>query len=158
MFPFMGSRNERALVALIGASLLVAGGCALGGERAPRSTGMGRLTVVDIGPLGLQQIEGTVKSVDANEGILVIERPTGDLRLETGKDTSIYVEGGVAALRDIEEGAPVRASFTVEGDDRLAHWIEVPRPEKRPADEEDAPNPVDAPPPDLSSPPGGRAP
>jgi len=148
--------GRTTIAVLIGAMSLA--GCAMGGgERAPRSTGMGRLTVVDIGPLGLEQIEGTVKAVDANEGTLVIERASGDVQLELGKDTSIYVEGGVAALRDIEEGAPVRASFMLENGDRIARWIEVPRPEEKPADQ-DAPNPVDAAPPDLSAPPGGRAP
>ncbi|HWV39507.1 MAG TPA: hypothetical protein VN033_13640 [Vulgatibacter sp.] len=145
--------GRRVVVLAVGLAAL--GACAIGtGERAPRSTGMGRLTVVDIGPLGLEQVEGTVQSVDANEGILVILRPSGLLRLELGKDTPIYVEGGVAALRDVEEGWPVRASFTVENGERIAHWVEIPRPEERP----EGPNPVEAPPPDLSAPPGGRAP
>jgi len=147
--------GRRIVVLAMGMATLA--GCAIGGgERAPRSNGMGRLTVVDIAPLGLEQIEGTVEAVDANEGILVIQRPSGLVQLELGKDTSIYVEGGVAALRDIEEGAPVRASFTLENGDRIAHWVEVPRPEEKP--EPEGPNPVDAPPPDLTAPPGGRAP
>lgn len=117
----------RALALLaIGAS-----GCAMQATgRAPRSTGMGRdPSPVDMSEVNLREVEGEVRAVKSNE-VLVVGRDGSEVRLETEKDTTVFVDGGVGGLADLREGVPVRASFEEQDGKRVIHWIEVPRPEK----------------------------
>ncbi len=121
---------------------------------------MGRLTVVDIAPLGLHQVEGILKSVDPATGVVVVERPGGEIRLLAEGDTTIYIAGGPATLAELVEGTPVRASFSEEDRGRLAHWIEVPRDETpvEPINEPPAPIQAEPAPTPPATPPGGAAP
>ncbi|AKU90355.1 hypothetical protein AKJ08_0742 [Vulgatibacter incomptus] len=114
-------------------TVLALSGCGFSiSERAVRSNGMGRVSVADIDGLGLRQIEGKVKYVDPSTGIVVIEQSSGDVRLHTSPDTSFFVAGAKAALKDLREGALVRASFSLDGVRKLASWIEIPRDETPP--------------------------
>lgn len=98
--------------------------------RAPRHTGMGRApSTTDVSTLGIVEIEGRVQSIDEESGAIVVEKGDGTVRLEAASDTAVFVDGGVGDFADLEEGAAIRASFTEEGGKRIAHWIELPRPE-----------------------------
>jgi hypothetical protein len=104
---------------------------------APRSTGMGQSSPVEISSLGLSQVEGTVKELRVDEGVIVVETEGREIPLRLEKDTAVFVRGGTAGIAEIEEGVPVRASFAQDGGKNVARWIEVPREETPP--EEAAP-------------------
>lgn len=136
------------------------GGCALGGvERAPRSNGMHRHSVVEIDHLDLEQVEGRIKSVDASAGLVVVESWGEEVDIRIDPATSIFVAGSMGKLSDLEEGAPIRASFVASDPGKLARWIEVPRDDGPPPPVEEAPTPIQtSPAPGVSAPPGGAAP
>lgn len=154
----MGRRGRWILATILAVALQ--GGCALGGaERAPRSNGMGRLSVVSSQNLGLEQVEGYIKAIDRERGVVIVDRKPGELNLYTDSETMIYVSGGTAHLEDLVEGAPIRASYQSDAGDHLARWIEIPR-------DNEPPPPPEAPgvePPNeeghqIHAPPGGAAP
>lgn len=117
-----------AVVAVAG---LAFAGCAMQATgRAPRHTGMGRApSSLDVSSLGIHEVEGRVRSVDQSLGVVVVEQGDGTVQLQTAGDTAFFVEGGVARFGDLREGVAIRASFTEENGKRVAHWIEIPRPE-----------------------------
>jgi len=126
---------------------------------------MGRLSEVDIQALGLEQVEGRIKSVDPSTGVITIERSgREEVDLLTDPSTTIYITGAMGALTDLEEGAPIRASFELDGPRNLARWVEIPRDEAPPPPPPDPPaaSPVDGGPapdrPAVNAPPGGAAP
>lgn len=104
-------------------------GCAMQATgRAPRSTGMGRgPSPVDTSALGTREVEGRLLRVDGANGILVIGEGSDAIRLEAIGETDIFVEGGVGALDDLREGAPVRATYFMRDGRSIAAWIEIPR-------------------------------
>jgi len=116
---------------VVAAAGLAIAGCAMqAAGRAPRHTGMGREpSPLDVSALGIQEVEGRVRSVDRKRGVVVVEQDDRTVRLEAAGDTAVFVEGGVGGFADLREGAAIRASFTEEGGKRIAHWLEVPRPE-----------------------------
>lgn len=88
---------------------------------------------VDISSIGLREIEGRLGRIEGRT--LIIEGNDGEHRVQTSADTAIFLEGGKGELSDLQEGLPVRASFSVaaEGSEApegpVLHWIEIPRPE-----------------------------
>lgn len=121
--------GRRLGVLLLFILLSTAGGCAMQSTgRAPRSTGMGRPdNPVDISSLGLREVEGRLDRVEGDT--LIITGKDGEFRLHTGPETAVFLEGGKGKLSDLQEGLPVRASFTEESEGPILQWIEIPRPE-----------------------------
>ncbi|RKG63071.1 hypothetical protein D7V80_32035 [Corallococcus sp. CA054B] len=69
------------------------------------------LDTLEIPPAG-QQISGDVLSASAQE-VLVSQRGEPQLRLKVGPTTQVKVDGRFASAADIQEGAQIRASYTV---------------------------------------------
>lgn len=126
-FAAIGRGAISLLLLLVGT--LVATSCAMQSTgRAPRSTGMGRqANPVDISSFGLKEVEGRLERVEGDT--LIIRGNDGEHRVHTGPGTAIFLEGGKGDLADLQEGLPVRASFSEDAEEPVLHWIEVPRPE-----------------------------
>jgi len=81
-----------------------------------------------------KQIEGTVSKVDASAKTVGVS--TGFFGLlgatvRVGDETQIVVQGQPAALTEIKEGDPVKASYEVRDGNNIAKSIEVmPAPKK----------------------------
>lgn len=129
-------RMQLGITVGVGAmALCLVGGCAV---RAPKSTGMDQSEALQGNSLGIDEVRGEVVEVDREEGILQVrdqEERLIELRVEAG--TPVFFQGGVSSLGEIAEGSPVRAAFEKEGMERIATWVEIPRPdpEARPARE-----------------------
>lgn len=125
------ARNGASRWAALAALGLMLAGCGMQATgRAPRHTGMGREpSTTDVSTLGIEEVEGRVQSIDPATGAIVVEQGDRTVRLEAAGETAVFVDGGVGAFEDLKEGLAVRASFSDEGGRRVAHWIELPRPE-----------------------------
>lgn len=114
---------------------LVLGGCAV---RAPKSNGMDQSEAIEGRSLGLEEVRGEVVEIDRDAGTLrVRDQEEREIELRVGAGTPVFYQGGVSSLRDITEGSPVRAAYEKEGREKVATWVEIPRPDpqKRPARE-----------------------
>lgn len=71
------------------------------------------------------EVEGTVKKVKKDE-ITLSRQGMPDAELEVSKDhTVVMIDGKRGSVTDLKQGAPVRASFQIDGDDLVAVRIET---------------------------------
>lgn len=78
---------------------------------------------------------GTVASAEENS--LTLRRPTGEeVKLDLRDTTSITMDGRFIQVEAVPEGAEVRASYTQDGNDRVAQSIEVLRAEGQPGQQQ----------------------
>lgn len=119
-------RRVQLWVGVLG-GVLVAGGCAV---RAPKSNGMDQSAALEGRSLGLDEVRGEVVEVDREAGTLrVRDEEEREIELRVGRGTPIFFEGGVSSFGEIAEGSPVRAAYSEEGREKVATWVEVPRPD-----------------------------
>lgn len=121
------------LVRALGPGLLVAAlaaGCAV---RAPKSNGMDQELVVEGRALGIHEVRGEVVQVNPESGTIRVRdrEDQREVEIRVVDGTPVFYEGGVASLQEISEGSPVRAAYSIEGTEKIASWVEVPRPDPR---------------------------
>lgn len=67
---------------------------------------------------------GTVRARTAAS--ITLERPTGDrIELEVGPQTTVRIDGRAGELAQVSQGAEVRASYVVTGEERVAERLDV---------------------------------
>lgn len=106
----------------------LAASCAV---RAPKSNGMDQEMMVEGRSLGIHEVRGEVVRVD-HEARTILVRDREDEReveIRVVDSTPVFFEGGVASFGEITEGSPVRAAYSMEGREKIASWVEVPRPD-----------------------------
>jgi hypothetical protein len=108
--------------------LALAASCAV---RAPKSNGMDHELVVEGHSLGIHEVRGEVVRVDPTKRTILVRNREDEREIEIRvvESTPVFFEGGVASFGEITEGSPVRAAYSIEGPEKIASWVEVPRPD-----------------------------
>src|SRR5512138_891893 len=76
----------------------------------------------------LDEVVGTVRSVDRQAHRISIETPKGPVELSMDRNTLVYLPRGLGTVLDVAPGAAVRAG---RDGDFLAYWLQV-RPTETP--------------------------
>lgn len=120
-------RRVQLWVGLVVGVAFFLGACAV---RAPKSNGMDQSAAIEGRSLGLDEVRGEVIEVDRESGTLrVLDGEEREVELRIGASTPIFVEGGISSLGQLVEGSPVRATYSQQGGEKVATWVEVPRPD-----------------------------
>lgn len=135
-------RRVQLSIGIVG-GLILAGGCAV---RAPKSNGMDQSAAIEGRSLGLAEVKGEVVAVDREAGRLRVRDPDDrEIELRVSPSTPIFFQGGLTSFVEIAEGSPVRAAYSEEGTEKIASWVEIPRPDPSERPVREPLEPVDEP-------------
>jgi hypothetical protein len=74
----------------------------------------------------LREARGKVKDIDKGKNQVVLDRSAKEaLTLQVDKSTTIFIDGRIGTLDEVEPGGEVRASYEFRQGANRAQWIEI---------------------------------
>ncbi|MFN7134253.1 MAG: hypothetical protein ACK4N5_19395 [Myxococcales bacterium] len=117
-------RMKFGLMAVVGCALCATVVYAEGTEVAKQDKAQ---RVVRRDASSLKEAAGKVRSIDKDKNELSIlgEGQTDPVKLTVDRTTTIFVDGRIGTLNDVNEGFEVRASYELKQGNNRAQWIEI---------------------------------
>jgi hypothetical protein len=112
-----------AALALAGAQAMAQGGGAGSGTGSSGNSSAGQAQGQSMATSN--EVSGRVALVNATDRELAIDSGSATTQVKVAPDAKITIDGKSAALKDIKQGASVRASLDRSGDDVQAKKVEV---------------------------------
>jgi hypothetical protein len=76
--------------------------------------------------LGTTLVTGQLKESMGDE--ITLNTQSGEVKLDTDATTKVTYQGNDVKLDDYSEGTEVRASYSMKGDEKIAHEVEILKP------------------------------